>query len=74
MLAILKRALYEEAYFAQWIRTIFGAIYIAYETGLFPTALENSVTWYVSKALLVIALFIRAGEKNSGGTSADGRG
>ena len=66
MLAILKRALYEEAYFAQWVRTCFGAIYIAYETGLLPDALESSFMWYVSKAVLVIALFIRAGEKNPG--------
>lgn len=64
MLTWLKELLYDRATFTQYFRALLAAIWMAYETGLLPDAVEGTFMWYASKALLVVAFLMRAGDKN----------
>ena len=64
MLIWLRELLYDKACFEQYARTALAAFSVGYETGMLPEAVYGTTMWYFSKAALVLALFLRAGEKN----------
>ena len=64
MIMWLRELFWDKATFAQYLRTGLVAIATAYEMGLFPDFAESTAMWYVSKALIVVAISMRAGDKN----------
>jgi Leu/Phe-tRNA-protein transferase len=64
MITWVKRLLWDEATAAQYLRTGLAGIWAAYETGILPVFAEESWMWYVSRACLVLAFLMRAGDQN----------
>lgn len=64
MLTWLKKLLWDQATFEQYVRTGLAGFWAAYEMGLIPAEATNAWLWYLSRIAIVLAFILRAGEKN----------